>query len=69
MLATSNDRTWRVLLPPLPKLLAWGVERPHIGQLVGVVGFAGSRIGGIQALQAELLFTGARGYPLRSEPL
>lgn len=69
VLATSNDRTWRVLLPPLPKLLAWGVERPHIGQLVGVVGFAGSRIGGIQALQAELLFTGARGYPLRSEPL
>lgn len=69
VLPSSTDRTWRVLLPSLPTLLAWGVQRPKIGQVVAVVGFAGSRIDGTQALQAEFLFTGARGYPLRSEPL
>lgn len=69
VLPVSNDRMWHVRLPTLAQLLAWGVDRPQIGHVVGVVGHAGPRINGFQALQAELLFTGARGYPLHSEPL
>lgn len=68
-LPVSTDRVWQVRLPTLPRLIAWGMERPQIGHVVGVVGYAGPRIGGFQAMQAEVLFIGARGYPLRSERL
>lgn len=65
----GEDRRWRVQLPTMPQLMAWGMQRPKIGEVVGVVGFAGPPITSVQALQAEVLFTGVRGYPLRGERL
>jgi hypothetical protein len=63
----SEDRRWRVQLPSMPRLQAAGMQRPKIGEVVGVVGFAGPPVSAVQVLQAEVVFTGARGYPLRSE--
>lgn len=67
-LPVSDDRIWRVELPALPQLLRWNVPRPKIGEVLGVVGRPGPPVTGSPTLQAEILYVGARGYPLRSEP-
>ena len=61
------ESAWRVELPSLPKLLEWGVQRPKIGETVGVLGLPGPDVDGTATLQALILFAGGRGYPLGFE--
>ena len=60
------ERAWRVELPTLAKLLEWGVERPEIGEPVGVVGLPGPDVEGTATMQAVVLFIDSQGYPLGS---
>jgi hypothetical protein len=68
VLPVSDDRIWRVELPAMPKLVRWDVPRPRIGQVVGVVGLPGPVVTGSPSVDAEILFIGERGYPLRADP-
>lgn len=61
------ERAWRVELPTLAKLLLWGVERPMIGERVGVIGWPGPDVQGTSTVQAVVLFVDGQGYPLGSE--
>ena len=67
--APDTERTWRVELPPLHRIVAWGMDRPKRGEVVGVIGLLGPPVAGTPAMQAEILFTGDKGYPLRADPL
>lgn len=60
------ERAWRVELPTLAKLLEWGVERPAIGETVGVVGLPGPEVQDTATMQAVVLFIDGKGYPLGS---
>jgi hypothetical protein len=68
-LPLAGERIWRVELPSLPKITTLGLDRPKIGEVLGVVGFAGPRVTGSPTLQAEIHYTGTTGYPLRADPL
>lgn len=61
------ERAWRVELPTLAKLLDWGVQRPKIGDTVGVIGSPGPDVEGTATVHALILFVDGRGYPLASE--
>lgn len=58
------ERAWRVELPTLAKLLEWGVQRPKMGNTLGVLGLPGPDVQDTATLQALILFVGKRGYPL-----
>lgn len=64
----ANDRRWRVDLPTLARLSKWGLPRPKIKQVIGVIGYPGPPVTGTSTLRAEVLFIGDRAYPLRSDP-
>ncbi|MGV3572839.1 MAG: hypothetical protein ACO1PB_19760 [Ramlibacter sp.] len=64
----STGRFWRVELPSLARLQAWDMRRPKVGQVLGVIGFAGPPVTGTPTLRAEILFIGDRAYPMRSDP-
>lgn len=68
VLPRPSDRTWRVELPALNRLAAWNMPRPKTGEVLGVIGFAGPPVTGTLTMQAEILYVGAKGYPLRSDP-
>ena len=59
---------WYVSLPTLARLSVWGVPRPHIKQVIGLVGYPGPPVTGTPAVKAEILFIGRRAYPMRSDP-
>lgn len=59
---------WRVDLPTLARLNAWGIARPRLGESLGVIGYPGPSVTGTPALEAALLFIGDKVYPLRSDP-
>jgi hypothetical protein len=67
-LPVSDDAIWRVDLPSLARLTIWDLPRPKIGNVLGIVGFAGPPVTGSPTLQAEIIFIGEKGYPLRSDP-
>ena len=62
-----REGRWRVDLPPLYRLMAGKVERPKIGGMVGVIGFAGPLVTGTPTMRAELLFVSDSVYPMRSD--
>lgn len=64
----TSSRVWRVDLPTLARLTAWKVARPHIKQVIGVVGYPGPLVTGTPTLAAELLVFDDRLYPMRSDP-
>lgn len=67
-LPASSERRWRVELPSMPRLQAWGMERPKIDQVIGVVGLPGPPVTGTPTLRAEVLFIGDKAYPVLSDP-
>jgi hypothetical protein len=69
VMPAATERRWRVELPELHRLLAWGMPRPKTGYQVGVVGLPGPWVSGTPTVQAEIVFMGPNGYPLRANPL
>ncbi|MEJ7928998.1 DUF6152 family protein [Ramlibacter sp. AN1015] len=63
----GEDR-WRIELPELARLSAWDVQRPAIGDVIGVLARPGPAYRGSPAARAEVLFIRGRAYPMRSDP-
>lgn len=64
----GEDRIWQVQLPSLARLSAWGVQRPKIDDVIGVLGLRGPPVTNSPTVRAEILFIGDRAYPMRSDP-
>lgn len=64
----QGGEIWRVDLPTLARITAWGMPRPKIGDVIGVVGLPGPPMADTPTIRAEIIFLAKRAFPMRSDP-
>jgi hypothetical protein len=59
---------WTVEFAPLPRMRAWDVREPKVGDRIEVIGYIAPAIGNGRLLRVEYLFADGKAYGLRSSP-